>query len=88
LASPQPEALQVKITEAELKSNLSLWQAIQPFPFIFSRFAATCSLLSACPTLSFDCVIALGVVHLWNNRNIFDFSGLFLVLLGGIEIRN
>jgi hypothetical protein len=22
------------------------------------------------------------VVHLWNNRNIFDFSGLFLILLG------
>jgi len=27
-------------------------------------------------------LIALGVVHLWNNRNIFDFSGLFLILLG------
>ncbi len=27
-------------------------------------------------------LIVLGVVHLWNNRNIFDFSGLFLILLG------
>ena len=27
-------------------------------------------------------LIFLGVVHLYNNRNIFDFSGLFLVLLG------
>jgi predicted membrane protein len=29
-------------------------------------------------------LIVLGVVHLYNNRNIFDFSGLFLILLGGI----
>ena len=29
-------------------------------------------------------LIFLGVVHLYNNRNIFDFSGLFLILLGGI----
>jgi predicted membrane protein len=29
-------------------------------------------------------LIALGVVHLWNNRSIFDFSGLFLILLGGV----
>jgi len=29
-------------------------------------------------------LIVLGVVHLWNNRNIFDFSGLFLILLGVI----
>jgi hypothetical protein len=29
-------------------------------------------------------LIALGAVHLWNNRNIFDFSGLFLILLGGV----
>jgi predicted membrane protein len=29
-------------------------------------------------------LIVLGVVHLYNNRNIFDFSGLFLVMLGGI----
>ena len=29
-------------------------------------------------------LVALGVVHLWNNRNIFDFSGLFLILLGGV----
>ena len=27
-------------------------------------------------------LVALGVVHLWNNRTIFDFSGLFLILLG------
>jgi len=27
-------------------------------------------------------LVALGAVHLWNNRNIFDFPGLFLVLLG------
>ena len=27
-------------------------------------------------------LVALGVTHLWNNRNIFDFSGLFLILLG------
>lgn len=27
-------------------------------------------------------LVVLGVVHLWNNRNIFDFSGLFLILLG------
>ena len=27
-------------------------------------------------------LVALGVVHLWNNRNVFDFSGLFLILLG------
>ena len=27
-------------------------------------------------------LVVLGLVHLWNNRNIFDFSGLFLVLLG------
>jgi predicted membrane protein len=27
-------------------------------------------------------LIVLGVVHLYNNRNIFDFSGLFLILLG------
>lgn len=29
-------------------------------------------------------LIFLGVAHLYNNRNIFDFSGLFLILLGGI----
>jgi hypothetical protein len=29
-------------------------------------------------------LIVLGVLHLFNNRNIFDFSGLFLILLGGI----
>ena len=29
-------------------------------------------------------LIVLGVVHLFNNRNIFDFSGLFLIMLGGI----
>jgi len=29
-------------------------------------------------------LIVLGALHLYNNRNIFDFSGLFLVLLGGI----
>jgi predicted membrane protein len=29
-------------------------------------------------------LIVLGVAHLYNNRNIFDFSGLFLILLGGI----
>jgi predicted membrane protein len=29
-------------------------------------------------------LIVLGVVHLYNNRNIFDFSGLFLILLGGV----
>ncbi|HEX7502451.1 MAG TPA: DUF5668 domain-containing protein, partial [Acidobacteriota bacterium] len=29
-------------------------------------------------------LVALGVVHLWNNRTIFDFSGLFLILLGGV----
>ena len=29
-------------------------------------------------------LIALGVVHLFNNRNLFDFSGLFLILLGGV----
>ena len=29
-------------------------------------------------------LIALGLVHLWNNRNIFDFSGLLLLLLGGV----
>lgn len=29
-------------------------------------------------------LIVLGVLHLYNNRNIFDFSGLFLVMLGGI----
>jgi predicted membrane protein len=29
-------------------------------------------------------LIVLGVLHLYNNRNIFDFSGLFLVVLGGI----
>jgi len=27
-------------------------------------------------------LVVLGLVHLWNNRNIFDFSGLFLILLG------
>ncbi|MBN2344896.1 MAG: hypothetical protein JXO51_00800 [Candidatus Aminicenantes bacterium] len=27
-------------------------------------------------------LVALGIVHLWNNRNVFDFSGLFLILLG------
>jgi predicted membrane protein len=27
-------------------------------------------------------LIGLGVFHLYNNRNIFDFSGLFLILLG------
>jgi len=27
-------------------------------------------------------LVVLGFVHLWNNRNIFDFSGLFLILLG------
>lgn len=27
-------------------------------------------------------LVALGVVHLWNNRSLFDFSGLFLILLG------
>jgi len=29
-------------------------------------------------------LIALGLAHLWNNRNIFDFSGLLLLLLGGV----
>jgi predicted membrane protein len=29
-------------------------------------------------------LIVLGVFHLYNNRNIFDFSGLFLVMLGGV----
>jgi predicted membrane protein len=29
-------------------------------------------------------LIVLGIVHLWNNRNIFDFSGLFLILLGAV----
>ena len=29
-------------------------------------------------------LIVLGLVHLYNNRSIFDFSGLFLLLLGGI----
>jgi predicted membrane protein len=29
-------------------------------------------------------LIVLGVVHLIDNRNVFDFSGLFLVLLGGV----
>lgn len=29
-------------------------------------------------------LVALGAVHLWNNRNPFDFSGLFLILLGVI----
>ncbi|MCX6556737.1 MAG: DUF5668 domain-containing protein [Candidatus Aminicenantes bacterium] len=27
-------------------------------------------------------LIALGLIHLYNNRNIFEFSGLFLILLG------
>jgi len=27
-------------------------------------------------------LVVLGLVHLYNNRNIFDFSGLFLILLG------
>lgn len=27
-------------------------------------------------------LVVLGLVHLWNNRNIFDFSGLLLILLG------
>jgi predicted membrane protein len=29
-------------------------------------------------------LIVLGMLHLYNNRSIFDFSGLFLILLGGI----
>ncbi len=29
-------------------------------------------------------LVVLGLVHLWNNRNIFDFSGLFLILLGAV----
>jgi predicted membrane protein len=29
-------------------------------------------------------LIILGLVHLWDSRNLFDFSGLFLVLLGGV----
>ena len=29
-------------------------------------------------------LIVLGAVHLWDSRNIFDFSGLFLILLGGV----
>jgi predicted membrane protein len=29
-------------------------------------------------------LIVLGLVHLFNNRNIFDFSGLFLILLGAV----
>ncbi len=29
-------------------------------------------------------LIVLGVVHLVDNRNLFDFSGLFLILLGGV----
>jgi predicted membrane protein len=27
-------------------------------------------------------LVVLGLIHLWNNRNIFDFSGMFLILLG------
>ncbi|MCU0236916.1 MAG: cell wall-active antibiotics response protein [Acidobacteria bacterium] len=53
--------------------------------------AGTLALLDNMDIFSFDfnlgdwwplILIALGVVHLWNNRNIFDFSGLFLILLG------
>lgn len=29
-------------------------------------------------------LIVLGVVHIVDNRNLFDFSGLFLILLGGV----
>jgi predicted membrane protein len=29
-------------------------------------------------------LVVLGVLHLVNNRNIFDFSGAFLILLGGV----
>ncbi len=29
-------------------------------------------------------LIVLGVMHIVDNRNIFDFSGLFLILLGGV----
>lgn len=29
-------------------------------------------------------LVVLGVIHIVDNRNIFDFSGLFLILLGGV----